>query len=123
MGNPLKNLIITSTGDLPHKPSQLQKWVEANGGRWVPKPTKGLTHLLCSKEHFRKSVEAVTKAQKLGAHIVTYDWLEDSLQRKRKLAERKYAWAGLEKERRKRKERKRVAAICDSKSSAMLLFG
>lgn len=55
-------------------------------------------------------------AKKEGASIVTYDWLEDSLQRKRKLSETKYLLSAVAKERRKRKEIKQISKFADSMS-------
>ncbi|KAF2678686.1 hypothetical protein K458DRAFT_135836 [Lentithecium fluviatile CBS 122367] len=112
----LKNLVITAVGDLgPGKGNeQLKKWVEANTGRWMPRLTKGVTHLICSKEAYKKNVDAVKQAKKLGIFIISYDWLEDSLQSRRKLAERKYTWEVLRKERRNRKEIKRLAPKADT---------
>jgi hypothetical protein len=54
----LSKLIISCSGDVGQKPEQLKKWVENNGGRWVPKPTKGITHLICSKEHWKREVDS-----------------------------------------------------------------
>lgn len=57
----LKNLIISAVGDVAPGSgkdySQLRKWVEANGGRWMPRVMKGITHLICSKEAWKKDVE------------------------------------------------------------------
>ena len=53
----LSKLTISCSGDAGHKPEQLKKWVENNGGRWVPMPTKGITHLICSKEHWKREVD------------------------------------------------------------------
>ena len=50
----------------------------------------------------------------MGAFIVSYDWLEDSLQAKRKLAENKYTWARISAEKKKSRERKKVAKAYDS---------
>jgi hypothetical protein len=54
----LKNLVITSVGDVGYRPEQLRKWVEANSGRWVTTVTKNLTHLICSKECWKRGNEA-----------------------------------------------------------------
>lgn len=135
----LKALFITAAGDVgPGKGyEQLRKWVEANGGRWSPRVVKGVTHLICSKDAYKKKVEAglslcppfrtiatpnnveiVQQAMQLGALIVSYDWLEDSLQRRRKLAESKYTWEVLRRQRKNRKALKRLAPEADSKFRA-----
>ena len=54
----LKGLVISVSGDVGPRPDQLRKWVEANGGKWLPHVSKGVTHLICSKEHWKKSNEA-----------------------------------------------------------------
>ncbi|KAF2746308.1 hypothetical protein M011DRAFT_478297 [Sporormia fimetaria CBS 119925] len=110
---PLSRLTITTTSDLREPQAQLRRWVEANGGRWVAKPVKGITHLVCSKEAWKKKNEIVTKAQEYGAQVVSYDWLEDSLHKKRKLAERKYLWDTVTKERRTRKKIARLGPVHD----------
>jgi hypothetical protein len=53
-------------------------------------------------------------ALKNGAHVVSYDWLEDSLQRGRKLAERKYTWAAIQKQRKQKKRFERIGKDFDS---------
>ncbi|KAF2709996.1 hypothetical protein K504DRAFT_501293 [Pleomassaria siparia CBS 279.74] len=102
----LSKLVISASGGVgPGKDhSQLRKWVENNGGKWLPKPNETITHLICSKEHWKGKVEAVTTAVEHGVHVVSYDWLEDSLQGGRKLAEKKYTWIAIHKERKKKKE-------------------
>ncbi|KAF2865165.1 hypothetical protein BDV95DRAFT_263607 [Massariosphaeria phaeospora] len=112
----LKKLIITASGDVgPGRGNeQIRKWVDANGGKWVSKIQKGVTHLICSKENWKKEVDAVQLAIDLGAHVVSYDWLEDSLQGRRKLAEKKYTWSEVSKVRRKTKEIKRLSTKADS---------
>jgi hypothetical protein len=131
----LKNLVITAIGDLgPGNGNEhLKRWVEANGGRWEPRVTKGITHVICSKDAWKKNIDAgisslksslamrnantatVRQAKKLsGVFIVDFDWLNDSLQRKRKLAETKYTWEVLRKRRRTQKEMKRLAPMSDS---------
>ena len=56
----------------------------------------------------------MTTAKKLGAQIVSYDWLEDSLMSKKKLAENKYTWDVLSKERKDKKTMRRTAEKFDS---------
>ncbi|KAF2262863.1 hypothetical protein CC78DRAFT_605294 [Lojkania enalia] len=114
----LKSLTITAAGDLGSGKSndQLKKWIDANDGKWVPKVQKGITHLVCSKEAWKKKTSAVKQAARLGARIVSYDWLEDSLMARRKVTEKKYLWKNLSENRRKRKAIKRTSKIFDSKT-------
>ncbi|KAF2203226.1 hypothetical protein GQ43DRAFT_470178 [Delitschia confertaspora ATCC 74209] len=104
----LKNFTITTTGDLGRGKSSdnLRKWVEANGGRWLPNVTKDTTHLITSKESWRKGCAAVEKAKEVNAYIVNFDWLEDTLQSRRKKPEKKYRMDVVENG--KKKERKTV---------------
>ncbi|KAF2122637.1 hypothetical protein BDV96DRAFT_639212 [Lophiotrema nucula] len=116
MGGSLKKLVVSATGEFGSGKShdQLKKWVDANGGKWCPKVSQGITHLICSKENWKKQVDAVTTAQELGAQIVSYDWLEDSLMSKKKLAEKNYTWGVLSKERKDKKTMKRTAEKFDT---------
>ena len=111
----LSRLTIAIIGTLPYEPFQIKKWVEANGGKWSPTVKRGVTHLISSKEEWKKASGAIHQASDLGTWIVSYDWFEDSLQGKRKLSEKKYTWEFLRKDRRKRKELKRMGAIVDGK--------
>ncbi|KAF2014775.1 hypothetical protein BU24DRAFT_451724 [Aaosphaeria arxii CBS 175.79] len=111
----LKNLVITVAGNVGHRPEQLKKWVEANDGRWVPRVTKDTTHVICSKDEWKKATENVAMAQRFGVRIVSYDWLEDSLQRGRKLGEKKYLWTAISKQRKKQKQMKRLGKMNDTR--------
>jgi hypothetical protein len=55
----------------------------------------------------------VQQAKKLDVFIVSYDWLEDSLMKKRRLKETKYTWEVLRRQRRTQKEMKRLAPKSD----------
>ncbi|KAF2652754.1 hypothetical protein K491DRAFT_718611 [Lophiostoma macrostomum CBS 122681] len=112
----LKNLVIAATNDVGYKPDQLKKWVEANSGIWVPRVGRGvkITHLVCGQSAWKAKDDAVQKAQASGAYIVTFDWLEDSLQARRKLAERTYLWEKVVHEKKKTKERKKIAKLADT---------
>jgi len=51
----LKNLVIAVTSDIDKKQNgQIRKWVENNDGKYVTKPSKGLTHLICSEAMWKK---------------------------------------------------------------------
>ncbi|KAF2470191.1 uncharacterized protein BDR25DRAFT_226538 [Lindgomyces ingoldianus] len=111
----LSKLTLSSTNDHgPDIDSRLKKWIENNGGKYVSRITKGVTHLICSKTAWKKQSEAVTAAQKYGTYIINYDWLEDSLQKKRKLTEKKYLWDTVERERRRKKEMVRMGRKVDA---------
>ena len=109
------NLVIAISGSLDHPPQHFKKWVEANGGRFSPNVKKGppITHLVSSKDAWKNRTEAVEKAAEIGAFVVSYDWLEDSLHKKRKLSERNYTWDFLCQARRNRKQLKRLGMPVD----------
>lgn len=111
----LKGLIIAVTGTLSADTSQLKKWIEANDGRYSPHIRKGVTHLIASKDAWKDATDPVQAATKVGAFIISYDWLEDSLQKRRKLAENKYTWEYLWRERKRRQQMKKLGVLADAK--------
>ncbi|UPX17262.1 uncharacterized protein EKO05_0007628 [Ascochyta rabiei] len=110
----LKNLVIAVTGTLGADAPQLKKWIEANDGRYSPSVRKGVTHLVTGPDAWKNATDPVQAAVQVGALVVSYDWLEDSLQRKRKLAETKYTWEYLWQERKRRKQMKRLGTLNDT---------
>jgi hypothetical protein len=106
-------LIIAVVGTHPHDAKQIRSWIERNGGKHSAKITKSVTHLIASKEAYKQPAEAVQQATDLGIHVVSFDWFDDSLQAKRKLSAKKYAWGTIMKERRKKKELKRLGTVAD----------
>lgn len=111
----LNGLTIAVAGTLDYDTTQIKKWVEANGGRYSPSVSKQTTHLLASKEAWKTASDSVQKAVKHQAWVLTYDWLEDSLLKKRKLAETKYSWEDKEQERRRGREMKKLGLLADTK--------
>ena len=61
----------------------------------------------------------VQEALKLEASIVSYDWLEDSLQKRKKLAEAKYTWEAVKKKQRTDRAIKKMSKSYDSNSLAL----
>ena len=59
----LKKCVIAIAGDLGtgRDPRNIQRWVEINGGAFSFSINEGVTHLLCSKEYFKKHKEAIRK--------------------------------------------------------------
>ncbi|KAI8943230.1 hypothetical protein NX059_001252 [Plenodomus lindquistii] len=110
---PLSKLTIATAGTLPHSPSDIKKWIEANGGTYTPTPTRHTTHLLASKEAYKKPHPAVQRASDLGIWIVSFDWFDDSLQARRKLSEKKYTWDAIRREKAKRRMVKKVGEKSD----------
>ncbi|KAI4627087.1 uncharacterized protein J4E87_004429 [Alternaria ethzedia] len=109
----LDKLTIAVVGTHPHDAKQIKAWIERNGGKYSAKITKSVTHLIASKEAYKKPADAVQQAHDLNIHVVSYDWFDDSLQAKKKLGTRKYTWEVLMKERRKKKELKRIGTLAD----------
>jgi hypothetical protein len=111
----LSKLVIAVTGTLPADTAAIKKWVEANGGKWSARVDKRVTHLIASKEVWKKVTDSVQQASDLRIHIVSYDWLEDSLQGKRKLSEKKYTWEAIREDRKRKRQLKKFGTVADSK--------
>lgn len=52
--------IIAISGDFgkPRSAENLKRWIEGNGGRYSTKVEDGVTHLICSKEHWKSQPAA-----------------------------------------------------------------
>ncbi|KAF1939682.1 hypothetical protein EJ02DRAFT_298176, partial [Clathrospora elynae] len=116
----LDKLIIAIAGSQLHDTPHIRRWIEANGGKYSANVKKGVTHLIASKDAYRnaaskKATDPVQQATDMGIWIVSYDWFEDSLHAKRKLSAKKYTWEVIRKEKRKKKELKRMGPIIDGK--------
>ncbi|EUC51183.1 hypothetical protein COCMIDRAFT_31742 [Bipolaris oryzae ATCC 44560] len=113
----LKNLVIATTGTHTYPPKQIQGWIERNGGRYSPTVHEGVTHLLASEEAYKSKqrTEAVRQALSLCIQILSYDWLDDSLNARRKLPVKSYAREVLSDKRRMAKKLKRLGAEADGK--------
>ena len=111
----LNKLTIALTGTHPHETKQIRSWIERNGGKYSAGIKENVTHLVASKETYKARNDAVRQAIDLGIDVVSYDWFDDSLQARRKLSTRKYKWEVLTKERRTRKELKRLGKAADGK--------
>ncbi|KAI4192748.1 MAG: hypothetical protein LQ348_003045, partial [Seirophora lacunosa] len=105
---PLAGLTIAVTGDFGPRRSHdtIRRWVEKNGGQWATKVSNEVTHLISTKEDYRSkapmgnhqpsvttisalTVHSVKTALKLKLlNIMTFDWLEDSLMKRFRLAPR-----------------------------------
>lgn len=58
MKNHLKNFMIAVTGDFgQHRTHEkIRQWIELAGGIFAPKIDSDVTHLVASKEHYKKNV-------------------------------------------------------------------
>ncbi|KAK1769225.1 hypothetical protein QBC33DRAFT_347514 [Phialemonium atrogriseum] len=72
--------------------TNISRWVNQRSGVFITEMNNSVTHLICSPEEFKKRGPRVKQALKRGAacHIVSVDWLEDSINKKRRLKEKPY---------------------------------
>ncbi|KAI1492062.1 hypothetical protein F5X96DRAFT_427889 [Biscogniauxia mediterranea] len=114
-------------GDRGWKVSDVERWVTCWGGTFSHALDPGVTHLLATEDQFRQRaprVREVTTAMRGGVrvqvHVVTPDWLEDSINRRRRLPERLYSLRRRaqreEDARRRRRERARRGIEMSEKS-------
>lgn len=107
-------------GDFGVKAEKVRQWVEANGGRLSKHVDRNVTHLITTKDAFRKRVAygifdllskicppplnskwlvfIVREARRIKKiKIVSIDWLEDSLLSKDRRPKREgpYLWRGI----------------------------
>ncbi|EQL29968.1 hypothetical protein BDFG_07456 [Blastomyces dermatitidis ATCC 26199] len=96
MGKTFRKQHISLAGDFGPISEKIKQWVEANGGDFSKHPEKGATtHLITTKDAFRKRDATVHQARKIkGLKIVKLEWLEDSLLSKtrRPKRENEYLW-------------------------------
>jgi hypothetical protein len=111
MKNPLKQFVIAKSGDFgkDRPENAIKRWIESNGGNYVGgRISPEVTHLICSMDHWRKRsttgmqpsflqytlllklVVVVSALRFSMIKIVTYDWLEDCLQARRRKREGPY---------------------------------
>ena len=59
-GSLLYNLTIAVTGDfgIQRTPEKQKQWILYHGGRFANDVCEGVTHLVCSEDHFKKRVKA-----------------------------------------------------------------
>ncbi|OTA91612.1 hypothetical protein M434DRAFT_13059 [Hypoxylon sp. CO27-5] len=85
--------VIAVAGFIDHKYNKVNvsRWTLLHGGSFDTVVDKGVTHVLTTPTEFKKKTEQIEMALKINAHIVTAEWLEDSLNAKRKLNEEEYS--------------------------------
>ncbi|CAG8006451.1 unnamed protein product [Penicillium salamii] len=60
---------------------KIPQWIRANGGQFSREINPMVTHLIATEEAYKDNVSLVKDAKQSGkVKIVSYDWLEDSLQ-------------------------------------------
>ncbi|KAK8181054.1 hypothetical protein BC567DRAFT_294446 [Phyllosticta citribraziliensis] len=100
MRNPLKGLVIAASGGFgkDRSPCAMKRWVENNGGKWSTVINDEVTHLIADEAHWKDENPFVKDAKTRGnIHIVTWDWLDDSLAKQWPYAPKKYLWTTVEK--------------------------
>ena len=112
MGRTFARIILCSTDDfLSHKNDKIKGWVEHNGGTFSKEMHPKVTHLLASKQAWKRYIpigmplhgylltandETVREARRLRTvKIVRFAWLEDSLltKNRRPLETDRYDWS------------------------------
>ncbi|KAL9633021.1 MAG: hypothetical protein Q9164_004947 [Protoblastenia rupestris] len=109
----LKRFTIAVTGDFGEQRTleKIRQWICYHGGTFTWEISRKVTHLVCSKENYRKAVATVKQAIELKTvKIVSFDWLEDSLLSKppRVRNEREYLMTSIIRTTAETKERKKL---------------
>ncbi|RYO87833.1 hypothetical protein DL766_000736 [Monosporascus sp. MC13-8B] len=97
-----KDCVVALAGDLGRpgwREADVARWVAAWGGAFSAQEGAGgggydsVTHVLASRERFlaSSSFRGRLRNRMERAHVVTADWLEDSMTRRRRLPERPYS--------------------------------
>ncbi|CAK7223338.1 hypothetical protein SBRCBS47491_005174 [Sporothrix bragantina] len=98
----LRDVTVAVAGNLGPgwSDADVARWMAYNSGRFVPSVSsdnkEGITHLLCTRDEYDKpaKLRCVNLKNLLdqtpSVHIVLRDWLEDSLHKRRRRAERPY---------------------------------
>lgn len=96
-GNYLKDVRICLVGRFKHTHTDIKKWIEAGGGTVQTTVGKDTTHVVVSSDAWKKKISPESKDAKFGhVHIISYDWLENSMHASAKRAEKQYLWQTLE---------------------------
>ncbi|PGH13542.1 hypothetical protein AJ80_06292 [Polytolypa hystricis UAMH7299] len=92
--NTFKNIHVCLVGDFGAHGDKVKQWTEANGGKYSKAFNGDVTHLIATKEAFRKSLTVKEARRKKGTKIVNVDWLEESLMSKTRRPKREgpYLW-------------------------------
>ncbi|KAH6624492.1 hypothetical protein B0J18DRAFT_478954 [Chaetomium sp. MPI-SDFR-AT-0129] len=116
-----RNLTITVAGSLidPNGDGSTQwtdinidRWVTLRDGRFTRAMTDDVTHVVCTAEEFERRGLVVKEALKRPktCQIVTLDWLEDSMHKRKRLDEEPYSHLRALRRARER-ERKRLMVV------------
>ncbi|KAK6359719.1 hypothetical protein TWF696_000861 [Orbilia brochopaga] len=88
---PLDNLVFALSGTFDNlTKKEVEAMISNAGGTVKSSVTKAVTHLITTPEDFQKKNTKVNAATAAGLPIVSIDWLQDSISKKKKQAESKY---------------------------------
>ncbi|KAK3340562.1 hypothetical protein B0H65DRAFT_263591 [Neurospora tetraspora] len=91
------NIAISGTFHDQWTDTKISRWVNLRAAEFSWRMSEDVTHLVCTKEEFDKKgpkvKQALARAYKKDkkCHIVSLDWLEDSLFKEKRLPEDKYS--------------------------------
>ncbi|KAI0851781.1 hypothetical protein F5Y00DRAFT_259271 [Daldinia vernicosa] len=80
------------------------RWSTYNGAIFCNVVDKDVTHVLATPEQYKARTPNIKLAIKYGAHIVTKDWFEDSLTKKRRQNEEEYSLRRIDQKAQAKKE-------------------
>ncbi|KAI8957110.1 hypothetical protein F5Y11DRAFT_352883 [Daldinia sp. FL1419] len=102
-------VVLTAPIDKVWNYENVARWATHNGAYFSNTVDAETTHLLATREQYNAKGPKIQEAIKLNVHIVTTDWMEDSLRKKRRMNEKSYLLTSYE--RKAEAKRKREAKI------------
>lgn len=135
-----KGKVLTFIGDFGEsRPKEkIKNWVVHGGGHFRSKVSSDTTHLIVSERAWGRQdapgttlrlfvfltsltsslivKEALAGSSKM--HIVTWDWIEDSLGKGRKQSEKTYSWTKIEEKAQKKRKQKEKLQLREQKELA-----
>ncbi|KAI0127443.1 hypothetical protein BJ170DRAFT_595315 [Xylariales sp. AK1849] len=106
-------VVVATAGDLGngYEEAKLSPWMKHHGGRFSADFDEFVTHLIATKEQYKKSGTRVREAKKRKTiEILTMDWLEFSMMQGKKLSTEKYSLRKQQKQTNAKKRRTEQAA-------------
>ncbi|KAH8145222.1 uncharacterized protein LAJ45_10783 [Morchella importuna] len=97
MANPLSKFTIAVSGSQKgYTQVNLESLIASNGGAFVKAIEPGTTHLVTTQADVDKRSAKVRSAQASGIHVVSLDWLLESIESKKALAETGYVFGSIQ---------------------------
>lgn len=93
-GNYLKGFRVCLIGHFKHNHTDIKKWIQAGGSVVSRAVNEDTTHIVVSLDAWRKKISPELN-QYEEMHIVSYDWLNNSIQAFTKRSESQYLWKTL----------------------------